>query len=198
MRIGKLSPRQTEVYLELAVGNRHEDISKKLHISIKTVDTHRSHVLKVLQLRNNTDLARYALAHGHVPPYGITPLEPTPMPDIDYSLLDPGIVGAVRFLRQHGFNTTDSGDGYTKPKDERTIEGPHVFCVVTHYTVGALEADRALSLIREALELRDYHQEVSCVNPSQWASMLLVEASYSAVDGTCILSITGNPLLLLR
>lgn len=192
MKIGKLSPRQTDVYLRLAVGERNEDIARQLHVSTKTVDTHRSHVLKVLQLRNNTDLARYALAHGHVPPYGIT-LEPTPMPDIDYSLLDPGIVDAVRFLRQHGFNTTDSGDGYTKPKSERTIEGPHVFCIVSHYTVGALEANRCLELLTQKLG-----QPALVTTPREWASMLLVEASYSAVDGTCILSITGNPLLLLH
>lgn len=193
MKIGKLSPRQIEVYLQLAIGERHEDIAKRLSISVKTVDTHRGHVLKILQLRNNTDLARYALAHGHVPPFGISS-NPQPLPDIDYASLDPGIQHAVRFLRQHGFDTTDSGDGYTKPQNERTIEGPHVFCRVEHYSLGAREADRALKLLLEALKL---NQQL-VTTPREWATILLVEASYSAIDRTCILSITGEPLLRLR
>lgn len=71
MRIRKLSPRQTEVYLELAVGSRNRDIAKKLGITTKTVDAHRSSLLRALNLRNNVDIARYALAHGHVPPMAL-------------------------------------------------------------------------------------------------------------------------------
>lgn len=196
MNIGKLSPRQTQVYLGLAVGERNEDIARKLHISTKTVDTHRSHVLKTLQLRNNTDLARYALAHGHVPPIGVT-IEPTPMPDIDYAALDPGISNAVRFLRQQGFDTVDSGDGYSKPQDERTIEGPHVFCRIHHYSLGRTEAIRALKLIRDVVG-DGTNERGFKTDPTRWASMLLVEMSYSAGDETCILSITGNPLLMFK
>ncbi len=33
----------------------------------------------------------------------------------------------MAFLHNAGFETTDSGDGVTKPADERSVEGPHVF-----------------------------------------------------------------------
>jgi hypothetical protein len=43
-----------------------------------------------------------------------------------YAALDPGIREVVRYLRQHGFATTDSGDGVTKPKDVEVLPFPHV------------------------------------------------------------------------
>jgi hypothetical protein len=53
------------------------------------------------------------------------------MNDIDYDLLDPGIREVVRWLRDNGFETTDSGDGKSKPADERVLDYPHVFMVTT-------------------------------------------------------------------
>jgi len=51
---------------------------------------------------------------------------------LDYALLDPGIKETVRFLRQLGFRTTDSGDGVTKPSEGDTgaLTFPHVFMMV--------------------------------------------------------------------
>jgi len=43
--------------------------------------------------------------------------------------LDPGISTLVQLLQANGFNTTDSGDGKSKPPEERAVEFPHVFCV---------------------------------------------------------------------
>jgi hypothetical protein len=52
--------------------------------------------------------------------------------DIDYSELDPGIRDVVRLLRSWGFNTTDSGDGVSKPEDyEGVLRVPHVHCTLT-------------------------------------------------------------------
>lgn len=48
------------------------------------------------------------------------------MTDLDYTILDPGIRGAVQYLRERGFETTDSGDGESKPADERVFSCPHV------------------------------------------------------------------------
>jgi hypothetical protein len=45
---------------------------------------------------------------------------------LDLTTLDPNIRETVRRLRLSGFNTTDSGDGTTKPEDERTMDGPHI------------------------------------------------------------------------
>jgi two-component system response regulator NreC len=44
----------------------NREIAEHLDISIKTVDTHRGHILKKLRLRNNSDLTRFAVKHGYV------------------------------------------------------------------------------------------------------------------------------------
>ena len=51
-------------------------------------------------------------------------------PGFDYEQLDPGVREVVRLLHQHGFVTTDSGDGVSKPQDEIEIPSPHVVCTV--------------------------------------------------------------------
>jgi hypothetical protein len=45
-----------------------------------------------------------------------------------YSQLDPSICDVVRKLHAHGFETTDSGDGVSKPKElyDSAIPFPHV------------------------------------------------------------------------
>ncbi|HVV81901.1 MAG TPA: response regulator transcription factor [Kofleriaceae bacterium] len=58
-----LSPREFQVLGHLAAGMNHHEIADALSISVKTVDTHRSHVLKKLRLRNNADLTRFAIAN---------------------------------------------------------------------------------------------------------------------------------------
>ncbi|MCA9665289.1 MAG: response regulator transcription factor [Myxococcales bacterium] len=62
----KLSNREFEVMCMLAMGLTNREIADKLTISVKTVDSHRSHVLKKLQLRNNSDITRYAIQHGFI------------------------------------------------------------------------------------------------------------------------------------
>ncbi|MBP9086692.1 MAG: response regulator transcription factor [Kofleriaceae bacterium] len=61
-----LSQREVQVMEMLAKGQTNREIADSLSISIKTVDTHRGHVLKKLQLRNNSDLTRFAVKHGLV------------------------------------------------------------------------------------------------------------------------------------
>jgi hypothetical protein len=43
--------------------------------------------------------------------------------------LDPGIRSTVEMLWRHGFRTTDSGDGVSKPEAGRVFDMPHVACV---------------------------------------------------------------------
>lgn len=62
-----LTERERDVALRLAVGDTCRDIAKSLDISIKTVDTHRGHILKKLACRHNVDLARLAIKLGYVP-----------------------------------------------------------------------------------------------------------------------------------
>jgi two-component system invasion response regulator UvrY len=61
-----LSAREHQVMEMLARGMTNREIAEHLEISIKTVDTHRGHVLKKLGLRNNSDLTRFAVKHGYV------------------------------------------------------------------------------------------------------------------------------------
>jgi two-component system invasion response regulator UvrY len=61
-----LTAREQQVMEMLARGMTNREIAEHLEISIKTVDTHRGHVLKKLGLRNNSELTRFAVKHGYV------------------------------------------------------------------------------------------------------------------------------------
>lgn len=56
-----LSPREKEVLVLIAQGNAHKDIAEELHLSIKTVDSHRLHILQKLELNNNAELVKFAI-----------------------------------------------------------------------------------------------------------------------------------------
>ena len=60
-----LTAREQQVMEMLARGMTNREIAEHLEISIKTVDTHRGHVLKKLGLRNNSELTRFAVKHGY-------------------------------------------------------------------------------------------------------------------------------------
>jgi len=49
------------VLRKLAKGSTNREIATAYNISVKTVDTYRSRLLKKLSLRNNADLSRYAI-----------------------------------------------------------------------------------------------------------------------------------------
>lgn len=61
-----LTAREQQVMEMLGRGMTNREIAEHLEISIKTVDTHRGHVLKKLGLRNNSELTRFAVKHGYV------------------------------------------------------------------------------------------------------------------------------------
>ncbi len=61
-----LTPRERDVAQALANGLPNREIAKALGISIKTVDTHRGHVLKKLGCANNVALARRLIREGLV------------------------------------------------------------------------------------------------------------------------------------
>jgi DNA-binding NarL/FixJ family response regulator len=63
---GALTTRELQVMEMLSRGLTNREIAENLEISIKTVDTHRGHVLKKLNLRNNSELTRFAVRHGYV------------------------------------------------------------------------------------------------------------------------------------
>jgi len=53
--------RELQVLRRLAMGNTNREIASMCGISIKTVDTYRSRLLKKLDLRNNAELSRFAI-----------------------------------------------------------------------------------------------------------------------------------------
>ena len=55
-----LTPREQEVLRQIARGYQYKQIATRLNISIKTVETHVSSVLRKLQLSNRHELARWA------------------------------------------------------------------------------------------------------------------------------------------
>ena len=56
-----LSMRELQVLRKLAIGATNREIAVSYNISVKTVDTYRSRILKKLNLRNNAELSRYAI-----------------------------------------------------------------------------------------------------------------------------------------
>jgi DNA-binding NarL/FixJ family response regulator len=62
--LAALTPREREVLQHVARGYTYREIAERLHISIKTVETHVSSVLRKLQLANRHQLSRWAAEHG--------------------------------------------------------------------------------------------------------------------------------------
>ena len=63
-----LSPREREVFQLAAEGHSNPDISQRLAISARTVETHRANAMKKLKLKGQTDIVRYAIRKGLVSP----------------------------------------------------------------------------------------------------------------------------------
>lgn len=61
-----LSDREYQVLCLLASGKTVSEIADELSLSIKTISTYRTRILEKMDLRNNVELARYALKHGLV------------------------------------------------------------------------------------------------------------------------------------
>ena len=57
----QLTKREMEVLALVAAGKSNKDIAEALFISVKTVETHKTHVLIKLGLNNNAELVRYAV-----------------------------------------------------------------------------------------------------------------------------------------
>ncbi len=66
--LDSLSNREVQVLRALALGQTNREIAEAYHISVKTVDTYRFRLLKKLNLRNNADISRFAMAQGLVEP----------------------------------------------------------------------------------------------------------------------------------
>jgi DNA-binding NarL/FixJ family response regulator len=61
---GRLTAREREVFHLIAEGQTTKEVARRLDISVKTAENHRSRVLDKLDVRNTAELVRYALRRG--------------------------------------------------------------------------------------------------------------------------------------
>ena len=61
-----LSQRELDVLRLIALGHTNSEIGEQLYLSIRTVETHRSHIQQKLRLNTRSELVRYALERGLV------------------------------------------------------------------------------------------------------------------------------------
>jgi two-component system response regulator NreC len=59
-----LTAREREVLQLLAEGRSTREIANQLHVSAKTVETHRKHIMDRLKLRSIAELTKYAIREG--------------------------------------------------------------------------------------------------------------------------------------
>ncbi len=62
-----LSPRELDVFLEVAAGLSNPEIAGRLHLSVPTIKTHVNRILAKLQARDRVQLVILAYEHGIVP-----------------------------------------------------------------------------------------------------------------------------------
>lgn len=63
-KISNLTPRELEVLQLVAEGMAHKQVAAELGISIKTVEKHKDHLMKKLDIRDTASLTRYAIGAG--------------------------------------------------------------------------------------------------------------------------------------
>ncbi len=56
-----LTPREYQVMCMITSGKRIKDIAEELYLSVKTISTHRTRILKKMKMKNNVELTRYVL-----------------------------------------------------------------------------------------------------------------------------------------
>ena len=65
--LGGLTARQREVLQLIAEGRSTREIAQRLKLSVKTVETHRAHLMQRLRVDSVAKLVRYAVSAGLVP-----------------------------------------------------------------------------------------------------------------------------------
>jgi DNA-binding NarL/FixJ family response regulator len=59
-----LTDREFQVFHFIATGKRLKAIAEELHLSINTISTYRSRILEKMEMKNNSDLIRYAIENS--------------------------------------------------------------------------------------------------------------------------------------
>ena len=64
--LNRLTTREREILQLIAEANSHQEIAEMLHISVRTVDTHRNNIIQKLGLHDTASLVTYAIKNGIV------------------------------------------------------------------------------------------------------------------------------------
>jgi hypothetical protein len=98
--------------------------------------------------------------------------------DKEYEELDVGIRKTVQWLREHGFETTDSGDGSKAATMECALNYPNVAIRIDDVDALQFEADRLYELLEE--------REID-VAPQGTDGEPFIQATYDPADGSSII-----------
>ena len=61
---GKLTEREREILRLIAEGHTNAQIAQMLVISVRTVESHRAHIMEKLGIQTRAELVKYALRKG--------------------------------------------------------------------------------------------------------------------------------------
>lgn len=62
--LASLSPREREILRFIVEGHSNSEVSQRLSISVKTVETYRSRIMEKLNIENLPGLVKFAIQHG--------------------------------------------------------------------------------------------------------------------------------------
>ena len=65
----QLSNRELEIFNMMASGKSITDIATQLHLSVKTVSTHKSRILAKMDMHSLAEIVQYAIAHNLLAPF---------------------------------------------------------------------------------------------------------------------------------
>jgi DNA-binding NarL/FixJ family response regulator len=74
----KITPRETEVLTLIASAYSTKEIARQLDLSVKTVEKHRSNLMRKLGLRSTAAVTLYAVRNNYLSVHGDIPSKPTP------------------------------------------------------------------------------------------------------------------------
>jgi len=66
-----LTPREIEIIKLIAEGKSSREIAALLFLSFRTIQNHRTRIMRKLNLKKNTDLVKYAIQIGLIPASGV-------------------------------------------------------------------------------------------------------------------------------
>jgi DNA-binding NarL/FixJ family response regulator len=66
-----LTPREIEIIKLIAEGKSSREIADLLFLSFRTIQNHRTRIMRKLNLKKNTDLVKYAIQMGFIPASGV-------------------------------------------------------------------------------------------------------------------------------